>query len=124
MASEVASEAEEFKRGRAIAYALRCLDCPSLQLKFEQETSLRAVYSGKDALVWLPTGFGKSLCYTPLPFAFNYKSGRIGGDCELSPIVVSPLMTDQAVNLRAKGVSSAIMTTACSRRVPDDLVAS
>ena len=61
MASKVASEAEEFER--AIAYALRCLDWPSLQLQIEQETSLRAIYSGKDALVWLLTRFGKSLLY-------------------------------------------------------------
>ena len=47
----MASEPEEFER--AIACTLRCLDCPSLQLKIEQETSLRAVYSGKDATDWV-----------------------------------------------------------------------
>ena len=121
MASEVASGFE-----RAVTYALRCLNCPSLRLKIEQETSLRAIYSGKDTLVWLPTGFGKSLCYTALPFVFDYKLGRLGGDCVSLVLVVSlllPLMTDQVVNLRAKGVRSAIMTTACGR-IQDNLVAS
>ena len=57
-------EAKEFER--AIAHALRCLDCPTLQLKIEQETSLRAVYSGKDALVWLYRPGSGSLSVIPL----------------------------------------------------------
>ena len=55
------------------------------------------------------------------------KIARIGGDCVSLALVVSPLtslMTDQVVNVRAKGVSSANMTTACARRVQDDIVAS
>ena len=48
---------------QAIANTLQCLDCRK-QLKNEQEASLRAVYSGKHTLDWLPTGFGKILCYT------------------------------------------------------------
>ena len=68
-----------------------CSSLSGLPLQIEQETSLRAVYSGnKDALVWLPTGFGKSLCYTALPFAFDYKLGRIGGDCVSLALVDRP----------------------------------
>ena len=61
---------------KAVAYALQRFHSPDLQLKNEQESSLRAVYSGKDTFIWLPTGFGKSLCYTALPFLFDYKLGR------------------------------------------------
>ena len=49
------SDGDEF--GRAVAYALQRLDCESLQLKEEQEASLRAMYSGKDTLVWLYTNW-------------------------------------------------------------------
>ena len=51
---------------RAVGYALQRLNFADLQLKNEQESSLRAVYRGEVTLVWLPTGFGKSLCYTTL----------------------------------------------------------
>ena len=61
---------------KAVAYALQRLNSPDLQLKPEQENSLRALYSGKDTFVWLPTGFGKSLCYTALPFLYDSKLGR------------------------------------------------
>ena len=110
---------------QAIAYALQCLDCPSLQLKNEQKASLRAVYSGKDTLVWLPTGFGKTLCYTALPFLFDHKLGHLASDRVSLVVVVSPLislMTDQVVNLRAKGVNAAIMSM--GDRVQNDLLAS
>ena len=93
------SAGDEF--GRAVAYALQRLDCESLQLKEEQEASLRAMYSGKDTLVWLPTGFGKSICYTALPFLFDYKLGRSDNANSLV-LVISPLislMVDQVVML-------------------------
>ena len=51
---------------KAVAYALQRLHSPDLQLINEQESSLRAVLSGKDTFIWLSTGFGKSLCYTAL----------------------------------------------------------
>ena len=58
-----------------ISYALKHVDCPSL--KPEQWDSIEAVYDGKDVFVWLPTGYGMSICYTTLPFALDYKLGRI-----------------------------------------------
>ena len=117
------SAGDEF--GRAVAYALQRLDCESLQLKEEQETSLRAMYSGKDTLVWLPTGFGKSICYTALPFLFDYKLGRSDNTNSLV-LVISPLislMVDQVVILRAKGVNAAIITSA-GGGIQKELVAS
>ena len=41
---------------------------PSVVFKPEQRASIKAVYEEKDVSVWLPTGFGKSVCYEALPF--------------------------------------------------------
>ena len=78
---------------KAVAYALQRFHSPGLQLKNEQESSLRAVYSGKDTFIWLPTGFGKSLCYTALPFLFDYKLGRQESACVSLTLVISPLIS-------------------------------
>ena len=45
----------------------------SLKLKPEQLQAIRHVYDGKDVSLWLPTGFGKSVCYETLPFVFDHK---------------------------------------------------
>ena len=73
------------------------------------------MYRGEDAFVWLPTGFGKSLCYTALPFLYDYKLGRQESSCVSFTLVISPLVsliTDQIVDLRSKGydVSQFFMT--------------
>ena len=74
---------------------------------------IKALYDGEDVFLWLPTGYGKSICYQVLPFLFDYKLKRTS----LPPhkrsvcIVVSPLislMVDQVTSLRAIGVGSAI----------------
>ena len=49
--------------------------------------------------LWLPTGFGKSICFEFLPFVFDFKLGRV--DTESSSVIVVAsslvsLMIDQA----------------------------
>ena len=58
----------EFNFDRALFFALQRLDCPGMCLKPEQVASISAVYKGKDVFIWLPTGFGKSVCYEMTPF--------------------------------------------------------
>jgi len=58
---------------RSILYALERLGCASVTLKDEQTACVKAIYEGK---VWLPTGFGKSMCYEVLPFVFDDQLGR------------------------------------------------
>jgi ATP-dependent DNA helicase RecQ len=69
----------------------------------EQEAVVRHVASGGDALVLMPTGGGKSLCY------------QIPGLCRDGlAVVVSPLialMRDQVEALRQAGVSAAYLTS-------------
>ena len=42
-------------------------------LKPEQLQAVRHMYEGRDVFLWLPTGFGKSICYEVLPFLFDCK---------------------------------------------------
>ena len=51
--------------------------------------------------VFLPTGFGKSVCFQVLPFLFDHKLGLTDGSGKRCVIVVSPLvslMVDQVMN--------------------------
>ncbi len=67
-----------------------------LTFRSGQETVCRAVHEGRDALVVMPTGSGKSLCYQ-LP------SVVLGG----TALVISPLialMEDQVAKLNGKGL--------------------
>ena len=67
--------------------------------------------------MWLPTGYGKSLCYQLLTFLFDHNHGRIGTpEANLSTsvvIIVSPLvslMIDQVSSLLSRGISAAILS--------------
>ena len=77
----------EFNFNRALFFALQRLDSPGMRLKPEQVASISAVYKGKDVFIWLPTGFGKSVCYetTPfltetIPFIMDCKLQRVGSE--------------------------------------------
>ncbi len=98
----------------ALKDALARLKC-DLKLKEKQKEAMKAMYEGNDVFLWLPTGYGKSICYQILPFLFDYKLKREG----LHPskrsvcVVVSPLislMVDQVKTLRSIGVGSAILS--------------
>ena len=58
-------------------------------LKPEQRTSIFQFASGSDVFVSLPTGYGKSLCYTLLPPVFDLLRGVKEKSIVL---VVSPLL--------------------------------
>ena len=64
----------------------------------------------KDAFPWLPTGFGKSVCYETLPFSAA-SDGGTGGGCSVV-LVVSPvvsLIVYQVASLRSRRVTAAII---------------
>lgn len=87
----------------AIAEGLKKLE--AVNLRPAQEAPLRAILSGADALVLLPTGGGKSLLYQ-LPAV-------IDGEGKLT-LVVSPLRAlqqDQVAALTAKGIRAAVLNS-------------
>ena len=69
--------------------------------------------------MFLPTGFGKSVCYQVLPFVFDHKLGLVAGS---SIIVVSPLialMVDQVRSLRQNGVGAVIISSGSRDTIVD-----
>jgi len=60
--------------------------------------------------VWLPTRFGKSVCYQVLPFVMDYKRGLIGTPKSSAVLVVSPLITLMIKSLLSRGVKLSIIT--------------
>ena len=88
---------------RALKFSVDRLGYESL--KPEQETIVREFLSGKDVFAALPTGYGKSLCYACLPFAFDNMRGKEGSIV----ICVSPLttiMVDQKAKFIPRGMSA------------------
>src|SRR5712692_10777788 len=71
-----------------------------------QEQAMRAVLEGRDSLVVLPTGGGKSLCYQA-PAVL-----RGGTTVVISPLIA--LMKDQVDGLRACGVAAAQLNSTLS----------
>ena len=70
----MASSSDTFSS--ALSYTLELLGTPNLTLNEEQRKSLEAVYQGNSVFVWVPTGFGKSICYQS--FVIEYKKGQRG----------------------------------------------
>ena len=65
--------------------------------------------------VWLPTGFGKSVCFELLLFVYDHKLGRVRTHTCSLVLVLSPLLTslmvNQVTNLKLRGVSTAIISS-------------
>jgi ATP-dependent DNA helicase RecQ len=82
-----------------------------------QDAAMKAVLEGRDSLLVLPTGGGKSLCYQAPAMV-----------CEGTTIVVSPLislMKDQVDSLRTVGISAAALNSSLesseSRQIHQEL---
>jgi ATP-dependent DNA helicase RecQ len=74
------------------------------ELRPLQEETLRAVLAGRDLLLVLPTGAGKSLCYQAPALV------RAGLTVVVSPLI--SLMKDQVDGLLQTGVAAAMLTSA------------
>ena len=78
-----------------LSYALSCFKFGDLKLKDKQREAIKAVNDGKDVFLWLPTGYGKSICYQALPFLFDFKLKRttLPSHKHSVCVIVSPLIT-------------------------------
>jgi len=74
------------------------------ELRPFQERAMRAILEGRDLLLVLPTGGGKSLCYQAPALL------RDGLTVVVSPLI--SLMKDQVDGLRQNGVAAAMLTSA------------
>ena len=75
-----------------------------ITLKAEQRSATEAIYNRQDVFVWLPTGYGKSLCYQVLPFIMDYKHGVVEMQRHSLVLVVSSLVARSIEGLRSKVV--------------------
>lgn len=78
----------------------------------QQEAIVKAVLSGKDVLVLMPTGGGKSLCYQVPALAMS------GITLVISPLIA--LMKDQVDALKANGVAAAYLNSTQSAEEQED----
>ena len=82
-----------------------------------QEEIIQAIYERKDALVLMPTGGGKSICFQIPAVTLD------GVAIVLSPLI--SLMKDQVESLRANGIKAAFLNSSLGigeqRSVEDDL---
>ena len=108
----------------SLSFALSSLQMSHVSLKPEQRSSMKAIYDGHDVFLWLPTGYGKSLCYQALPFLMDFKRGVVTAESRSAVLVVSPLvalMIDQVKSLRSRDVKCSIVTS--SSGIDKDLLA-
>ncbi len=76
------------------------------QLRPKQQEAVVSFIRGSDVFVSLPTGSGKSLCYSILPWAFDTLRGR--SKAQSIVLVVSPLvalMKDQVTSHQERSFS-------------------
>jgi ATP-dependent DNA helicase RecQ len=73
----------------------------------EQAEIIEHVAAGGDAMVLMPTGGGKSLCFQ-IPAIMRYRAG-LGGCVVVSPLIA--LMQDQVTALQALGVRAAFLNS-------------
>jgi ATP-dependent DNA helicase RecQ len=85
------------------------------QFRGDQETIIRHLAEGHDALVLMPTGGGKSLCYQ-LPALL-----RPGVGVVVSPLIA--LMQDQVDALRQNGVAAAFLNSSLDWREAQEIEA-
>jgi ATP-dependent DNA helicase RecQ len=83
-----------------------------------QREAVDAVLAGRDALVLLPTGAGKSLCYQ-VPAIVRARRGE-GTTLVVSPLIA--LMNDQVSALAARGVAVGALHSQCDEAEREDTV--
>lgn len=70
------------------------------------------LFDKQNVFAWLPTGYGKSICYQVLPFLLS-STHDVSLVIVISPLV--SLMVEQTRALRKVGVKAAILSSAASK---------
>lgn len=79
-----------------------------------QEEIIHRVMDGGDALVVMPTGSGKSLCFQLPALAMNQECGGDGIGLVFSPLIA--LMEDQVHALQKRGIRAAFVNSTVSKQ--------
>ena len=121
-------------------YALGKLKLCNVELKELQRVVVEHIYNGNDVCSWLPTGYGKSLCYQHTPYRVDCKLEKCGEErlwiCRHCRDRVSYSISDDRTSqrLRELGVlldigsrsraSSLLNTEAVSQSIARDIIGS
>ncbi|HZW59401.1 MAG TPA: DNA helicase RecQ [Woeseiaceae bacterium] len=84
------------------------------EFRGQQEAVIDAVMAGRDALVMMPTGGGKSLCYQ-IPALLRHGTGLV-----VSPLIA--LMQDQVAALREVGVEAGCLNSSQGGQEQRDVI--
>ena len=76
------------------------LQMTDITLKAAQHSAMEVIYNRQDVFVWLPTGYGKSLCCQVLPFIMDYKHGVAETKRHSLVLVENPLVAWSIVFIR------------------------
>jgi superfamily II DNA helicase RecQ len=76
--------------------------------------SITKFLKGNDAFVVLPTGFGKTVCYSCIPTAFDIYHERAIEESSII-IVRSPLIKEQVNNLSKRGIATGYVDAESSK---------
>ena len=88
--------------GQCIDYALRKLGYSFLKEK--QREAIELFLEGHDVFVNLPTGYGKSLCYALLPYAFDALRCKVDSSTVICVSPLLSLMVDQRDKFSPRGL--------------------
>jgi len=84
------------------------------EFRGQQREAIEAALAGRDAVVLMPTGSGKSLCYQ-IPALIADGVGLV-----VSPLIA--LMQDQVAALRELGIPAAFLNSSLSRQAQQDVI--
>ena len=87
-----------------------------------QREAMLAILAGRDSVVVLPTGGGKSLCFQAPALVSKDVDGRSGFALVVSPLI--SLMKDQVDGLRVDGVAAAYLNSSLTAGERDAVLAS
>ena len=93
-------------------------------LKDEQKYCICEFVKGRDVFAILPTGFGKTVCFTVLPTAIDIYEKRKDEEKAIN-IIVSPLtalIIDQVADLLRRGVTAGYIDGDSTKEVKENVV--